>query len=671
MKPNQKTATPQKDEVYTPIVYVFSKEHVLTYCNTAYAKIFGYDKSAELIGKSIYDLYPEEIVYKIIANNLLVIDTQMEHSLEEEIVVGEKSRVYASIKRPYHLGKKQVGILGLSREKSTREISYESLKEANENLENYINQSILSLATLTQKITGKTNAHISENPVDYLMNVKEYYENLIAAIPINLYWINREGVYMGCSDLQAKTINLPSRKEIAGKTNTELHLEYNGVRPEKVDLINEEVMGSGITRTLEETHIPFKGSSSDYLSTKTPLFDEKGNVIGMLGASMDITAQKEAERLRIAKEKLEAADQLKTDYLANVFHDVRTPINWIYGAVDTLKNGGLESWEVERKYDLMEHAANLIIRMTDDISDVTKVESNDLLVKPTWVDLSSLISSLEEHICYYKTSDTILQFDTFFDRDNPYFVQLDGVRVFQVLMNLLTNACKSIDDRGFVTFSCDLKEDRLYFAVEDSGRGIPKDKLETIFQRYRKINQHVTGKGIGLTISQRIVQLMGDDIHVSSKEGEGSTFSFSIPFIPKETDPSRKIVPLSNYPNWKDKTVLIVEDIQENFELLHSFLEPTGCNIIHAKNGKSAIELFKNNPNIALVLLDIGLPDMSGKEVLKEIKKQRIDTPVITQTAFTVSAKKEELLQAGVEDFITKPIDAKSIIDSMERSFLE
>lgn len=644
--------------------YVINADHVLLYCNHHQAIALGHNNPKDIVGKNLYEMHPIDEAEKLANNNALVLKTGEEHIFEEQLTIPGKQKVFSSQKRPFYVEGKLLGVMGFSIDITEQKAYEKQLKAAKETAESILGNSITSLASLNQKITGETSI-TSTSPEGYLLRIKNYFERLLAAIPIHLYWIDRNGVYMGCSDLQAKSIGLKSTNEIVGKTNAELHLNYNGAKPEILDQVNEEVMSAGVFKTLEESELSSDGTIATYLSTKTPLFDEKGNVIGLLGASIDITAQKEAEELRVAKERSEAADQIKTDYLANVFHDVRTPINWINGAIDTLKVGGLEDWEIERKYDLMDQASNMIIRLLDDISDVAKVENNELLIKPTTIDLSSLIRSLEEQVIFYKQEDTVIQIDTFFDVDDPYFVKVDGVRLFQVLLNLLTNACKSITGRGFVTLECNLKEDRLCFSVKDNGMGIREEKLKSIFDRFVKINQHVTGKGIGLSISQRIVQLMGDDIKVESKLGEGSTFSFSVPFIPKDDSVAKKPTQKIEKPNWKDKTILIVEDIKENFDLLETILRPTNCKIIHASNGKKAIEFFNQNPAINLVLLDLGLPDILGEEVLKNLKEEREEIPVVVQTAYAVAAKKDKLIKAGASGFVTKPIRVKALIDAM------
>jgi len=535
MSKQKATSVSKQEEAYVPNVFIISKDHILISANNKRAEVLNNTTPENVIGKSMYELHPKHIAEQFIANNKVVMETEKEHTFEEEAIVEGKHIRLAVLKRPFYVRDKVFGVIGVSTVIEDKEESKSQSSDFKAATENFLGKSILSMASINQKITGEINTSFSTNPEDYLLRAQGYFESLIAAIPIHVYWMDRQGSYLGCSDLQAKTSGLASREEIIGKTNVELHLNYNGTKPEILDSVNEEVMSSGVAKTLEEPGTPAEGPKSAYLSTKAPLFDEKGVVIGMLGASMSITHQKEAENLRIAKERSEAADQLKTDFVANVCHDLSKPVNFIEGAIQLLKTGDLSPVEVERKYELMEHASDVITRMVEDISDVAKIEKDTLSIKPRLVDLSSFIKSIEAQVHHYKKKDTDFQTDVFFDLDKPFYAYLDGVRLFQVLLNLLTNSCKAISGSGSIILSVHLKDKHLLFSVKDTGIGIPEEKLKIVFKRFTKLNQHIPGKGIGLSISQRIVELMGGgDTHVNSTIGEGSIFSFSIPYVSKE-----------------------------------------------------------------------------------------------------------------------------------------
>jgi len=206
--------------------------------------------------------------------------------------------------------------------------------------------------------------------------------------------------------------------------------------------------------------------------------------------------------------------------------------------------------------------------------------------------------------------------------------------------------------------------------VKDTGIGILKEQQEIIFERFRQAEidyiKTSSGTGLGLTISKRLVELMGGKIRVESEAGKGSVFYFTIPYQPvKKIEEIRKPEPLDY--NLEGKKILIVEDELSSIQILKAIMDEIQVQISHAENGKEAIEICKADPDIDLVLMDIKMPVMNGYEAAREIKKIRKDLPVIAQTAYALKGDKQKCIQAGCDDYISKPIDLEILIKMMNK----
>lgn len=269
--------------------YIIDKNHVFVHCDDAQAKVFGYENATQLIGKSLYDLFPKEVAFKLIANNLLVIDTQKELSFEEEISVNGILRRQTSQKQPFYIDNQVFGVMGISQETVVNTGEAQLGLQSQRGLEKFLGQGVLAIKSLSQRLSGEIAAGVSINPYDYLLKSYDYFEGLVASIPIQVYWMNREGKYLGCSDANAKAQQLSSRYEMIGKTNEYLHTHHNLLDPKQLDSNNLEVMTSGTNRIFKEKDRNANGVVIDYLSSKAPMFDNTGVVVGLIGTSVPLT----------------------------------------------------------------------------------------------------------------------------------------------------------------------------------------------------------------------------------------------------------------------------------------------------------------------------------------------------------------------------------------------
>ena len=284
-------------------------------------------------------------------------------------------------------------------------------------------------------------------------------------------------------------------------------------------------------------------------------------------------------------------------------------------------------------------------------------------------DLFSFISAekMVKHI-----SEVDLKLDLFFENEDS-IIFADQAKIKQILTNLIGNAVK-FTTRGSIAFGYRLKDkDTLEFYVKDSGIGIKEDKQGVIFVRFMQADQSLarpySGSGLGLAISRGFVERMGGQIWFESEYGKGSTFYFTVPYKgvkSKNKKQSKEADIISGF-DWKDLTILIVEDNLVSYKLLEISLSKTGCKVLHADNGVDAVEMAVNNPEIDIVLMDIQLPHMNGYDATRAIKQKRPNLHIIAQTANAMDDDRLKCLEAGCSDYVTKPILLDKLLPVIEK----
>ncbi|MDR4987509.1 MAG: PAS domain S-box protein [Bacteroidales bacterium] len=409
-----------------------------------------------------------------------------------------------------------------------------------------------------------------------------------------------------------------------------------------------------------------------------PVYDNKGNIIRTTGVASDISKRKATElALSKSKEKAEESDRLKSAFLATVSHELRTPLNHILGFSDILRSASADK-DITEYASIIHNSGRKFLSMIEDIFDLALTEQGAVKLREQTFRMADLFleskSNLEELLSESGKNDSIrLRFKPDSSLLQSY-VKSDKYKISQVLTNLFRNAVKFTHE-GIIEFGCYRGENgNLIFYLNDTGIGIPQDKLDIIFDFFRQVDdshtRHFEGLGIGLAISKKIAQTMYGELTVKSEEGKGSTFYFSVPA--QFSNPDEGTTTYDNCPDkdtilLKEKTILVAEDDPDAMVIAAMFLSQAGASVIKAKNGAEAVDACKDNPDIDLVLMDLKMPVMDGFEATQKIKSLRPALPVVALTAYGLVKDKEKALAAGCDSILTKPYNRELLLCSLDK----
>jgi signal transduction histidine kinase len=374
------------------------------------------------------------------------------------------------------------------------------------------------------------------------------------------------------------------------------------------------------------------------------------------------------DELISAKVKADESDKLKSAFLANMSHEIRTPMNAIMGFSGFLLQPGLSKEKLEDFVQIINASSLQLLSVISDIIDISKIEAGQITVDSELVNINNLLNEL---FVTYKKIVELKKLSLYYTCGRPndlIQIKTDGNRIKQVICNLLNNAIKFTKE-GKIKFGYIIKKNFIEFYVKDTGMGIAPENQALIFQRFRQIetadSQIYSGNGLGLSISKALVEKLGGTITVNSRLGNGSIFTFTIPYM---QEISNTVGPLltdksSRFINWNEKAILIVEDEINNHAYIEELLSVTNVKMFHAWDGIEAVEHVKKHADISLVLMDIKLPIMDGFEATRLIKQIRPELPVIAQTAYALSHDKAKVLQSGFDSYISKPITKVAFVE--------
>ncbi len=437
-------------------------------------------------------------------------------------------------------------------------------------------------------------------------------------------------------------------------------------------------LSDGIRREM-----PFNGRSFD---VHVNGIYSRDRMVGYCIMLLDITEQKQQlELMQQLKENAEKANSAKTDFLARMSHEIRTPINAVLGMNEMILRESHE--ENVKKYAMDIHsAAHSLLSIINDILDTSKIESGKMEIVPVKYDLSTLLNDVFNMIAE-RAKAKELDFRIEVSPNLPASLYGDDLRIRQVLLNLLSNAVK-YTKTGYVKFSVEGNNHRdktfLRFSVEDTGSGIREEDIPKLFESFERIdlkhNRNIEGTGLGLPITVRLLQLMGSELQVESRYGEGSRFWFELEQSVIGTDVigdfrsrAQRITQGSVYRKTytaKQAKILVVDDNEINRRVFRNLVKATEVQVSDVGSGQACLNLVQKE-HFDLIFLDHMMPEMDGIETLQNMKKlehnQCADTPVVMLTANAVTGAREQYLKEGFHEFLSKPIDPKKLEQIMRR----
>jgi signal transduction histidine kinase/ligand-binding sensor domain-containing protein/CheY-like chemotaxis protein len=394
---------------------------------------------------------------------------------------------------------------------------------------------------------------------------------------------------------------------------------------------------------------------------------------------LEVEVDKRTRELQIARDAADAANRAKSSFLANMSHELRTPLNAILGFSNTLRQQRLSEEEQGRNLDIINRSGHHLLRLIDDVLDMAKIEAGGIVLEKTCFDLPALVQDLADMMSERARAKN-LQLLVDVSQAVPRFVRSDASRLRQVLVNLIGNAVK-FTDQGGVVVKLEVnpgdngKDLVLIFIVEDTGIGIAPEDKERIFDPFVQASKARTtkGTGLGLSISRRVVQRLGGSLNVESTPGRGSRFHLEVPAERAEASEAKgesidDDVVVDLEPGQPDYRILIVEDQTENWLLLEGLLRRTGFKVRTAEHGVQAIEIFGGwRPHF--IWMDLRLPGISGLEASRRIREMEggHEVKIVAVTASVFASQREEVLAAGLDDFLRKPYRPREIFDCMAR----
>lgn len=422
-------------------------------------------------------------------------------------------------------------------------------------------------------------------------------------------------------------------------------------------LIKGEITGVLVVQSYEDKYV-YKVSDINMLEI----------VSHQISASIE---RKKAELdLKEALRKAKESDRLKSAFLSTISHELRTPLNAILGFSEII-NEDMQKDEIVESVKLINKSGQLLFETIEDILEVTDIESGKSRTIKEEFPVDQVLRELYPEIKSIREKENKQHLEIKYcppPEGNKITINTNKSKFKKILILFLKNAFK-FTEKGFVEYGFKPEHDKIVFYVKDTGIGISEDKQEIIFEKFRQVDDSDTrkhgGVGLGLTLVEKLTELLNGKIWFDSETGKGSVFYFSLPYgkLEEELAVEKKIGEKKVKKLLSDKTILIVEDENSNYLLLEKLLKLENANTIWAKNGEESIEKFKENKNIDLILMDLKMPVMDGYEATRQIKQLSENMPIIALTAYTESESIEKAKSKGFDDYLEKPVKRTELFE--------
>lgn len=615
--------------------------------NQAALTAFGLERH-EVIGKSLHDFLSKELADKCLVNDHDVMYNN-KHLLEEE---------YDHISDRVFLSSKQ------------------ALCDAS--------GSVIGMVGASFDCTGIRSNHKQQ---------VERLEAVLSSLPAHFYWTDTHGKIQGCSHYMAQLHGVFQHDTLTGKSLSDLPALIN---PDSIERSNALVMKNRSRMVVEEHGIADDGSTATFLSHKAPLIGSHNQIKGVLSLSIDISALKlERAQLKQALQDADIANQVKYAFIANMSHDIRTPMSGIISMAEAMVSR--DQGEKEDGIALVQ-AGNRLLELLNEIIEISQIGSEKLIIKTKKFQLKQLVSQIID-LSIPAANNKALSLRFTYDKNIPTTLICDPIRVHRIILNLLSNAIKFTHE-GHIQVSAQIAQEAQHhciikLVVQDTGIGIPKDQHDFIFNKFNKLKESCTesghqGLGLGLSIVKGFVEDLHGEVYINSDEGTGAEFAVYLPMkkVLVENEPSLDTQNIETVKSYSAKggapnnllsenndftqvsphdlallrslaaKVLVVDDDRLVQTATQLILQNFGCEVKVAQDGEEALRHITTD-RFDLVLMDIGLPDISGFEVIDRIRKQpgnaNTNLPIIVFTAHIDLASLSNV-PASITDIYNKPM---------------
>lgn len=499
---------------------------------------------------------------------------------------------------------------------------------------------------------------------------KEVLRKVLDNIPIRIFWKDTESRFLGCNQAYLTEMGFDREEDVIGKTDFDIHLKKDAERFRANEI---EIIQSAQPKIKYTEFINHPDKKQIVLTSKLPFFNNNNEVIGVLGASEDITERIEnEEKLKKATNAAISANLSKSIFLSNMSHEIRTPLNAILGYSQLLQDGDNLTKVQYENLQTINRSGEHLLALINDILDMSKIEAGRITLKEADFNFAVMLKEVEG-LFKFKAAQKNIELTTVATNYIPENILADESKIRQVIINLIGNALKFTSE-GFVRITVEvLKDNFIKVSVKDSGVGILEEEQENVFKPFEQAQKGARvsgGTGLGLAISKKFANLMEGDITIKSTYGEGSEFSFTFGF--KESKKSENIEEtedvkvVSLIPEMKGLKLAVVDDRFENRDILLQKLNPLGFDIKQAENGLEAVELYKKwKPDI--ILMDVVMPVLNGIEATRQILQMKgdHDVKIFIVSASALESEQQEVMEIGATVFIKKPVNFVDLLAEM------